>query len=292
MKFIPFEQPLQNGLVVRGLQSQQRGLPLLVFLHGNGFSAGVYMPMLEMLADHYDVLAIDLPGHGKSDSPNVFPGWNAVADMAHSAALETGLLYGRAVHGIGHSLGGALTLLSAYKHPEIYQSLVLLDPIVFPKRLLFFMRVIAALRLTSAFHPHVTSTRRRRNGWSSRQAAFDYLHGRKIFENWTDDALRSFTNYALVEQPDHTVRLACDPETEALFFSTLPDGLWRSLQGVSCNTAMIMGEKTYPCALKAARTADRLNRFVSHKIVAGGHCYMQENPTVAVGEIRALIDQS
>ena len=288
MNFSPFEQSLEGGLVVRGLQSQQRDLPLLVFLHGNGFSAGVYLPMLQILADDFDVLAIDLPGHGRSDTPDVFPGWNAVAELAHTAAVQTGLLCDRPVIGAGHSLGGALTLLSAYRHANTYESLVLLDPIIFPKRLLMFMRIVSALGLTSVLHPHVTPTRRRRNGWPDRKAAYDYLHGRKIFENWTDEALLGFTNHALAVHTDNTVRLACDPETEATFFSTLPDGLWKALQGVSKNTTMIMGEKTYPFSLKAAHTADRLNKSISHKIVAGGHCFMQENPAMAAQELRAF----
>lgn len=292
MNFLPVEQPSDSGLVIRGLQSPQRDLPLLVFLHGNGFAAGVYLPMLQRLAEQFDVLALDLPGHGRSDKPASLPGWNTVAEMAHSAAVNTGLLNDRQVIGVGHSLGGVLTLLSAHRHPQVYQSLVLLDPIIFPKRLLLTMRLVALLRLTSKFHPHVKSTRRRRKNWPDHTAAFDYLHGRKIFENWTDEALQSFTRYALTEVPDGSVTLSCDPETEATFFASLPKGLWQALQGIRCDTSLIMGEKTYPFAIQAARTAERLNSNVSHRVVTGGHCYMQEDPSLAAKEVIRAVNNA
>ena len=285
MNLVPVEQPGDGGLLFRGLRSPQRGLPLLVFLHGNGFAAGVYQPMLSGLAEHFDILALDLPGHGGSELPAVFPGWNAVAELAHSAAVNTGLLRDRPVYGVGHSLGGVLTLLSAHRHPQTYQALVLLDPILFPKRMLLFMRMIAALQLTSVFHPNVKSTRRRRKTWPSREAAFDYLHGRKIFENWTDESLQGFTRYALTDAPDGTVRLSCDPETEATFFATLPRGLWRALRELACPVSVIMGETTYPFAIRASRTASEINSAISHRMVTGGHCYMQENPKAAIQEV-------
>ena len=285
MNLVPVEQRCDSGLLFRGLQSPQRGLPLLVFLHGNGFAAGVYLPMLSGLAEHYDILALDLPGHGGSELPAVFPGWNAVAELVHRAAVNTGLLRDRPVFGIGHSLGGVLTLLSGHRHPSIYSSLGLLDPILFPQRMLMLMRLIGALKLTSMVHPNVKSTRRRRKTWPSREAAFNYLHGRKIFNNWTDESLHSFTRYALTDVPDGTVRLSCDPQTEATFFATLPRGLWRALRELDCPVSVIMAENTYPFAIRAACTASEINSLIRHRMVPGGHCYMQENPKAAIQEV-------
>lgn len=43
-----------------------KGEPL-VLLHGQGFSRRSWDPVLDRLSDEYDVIAVDLPGHG--DSP-------------------------------------------------------------------------------------------------------------------------------------------------------------------------------------------------------------------------------
>ena len=44
------------------------GEPLLL-LHGTGSHLQVWDPVMDMLARVYDVIAIDLPGHGKSPLP-------------------------------------------------------------------------------------------------------------------------------------------------------------------------------------------------------------------------------
>lgn len=79
----------------------------LVLLHGIGHRWQAWQPVLDRLAAHHDVLAIDLPGFGASalpDGPVTMP-----ETVARLRAFLTGLGVERP-HVAGNSLGGAIAL--------------------------------------------------------------------------------------------------------------------------------------------------------------------------------------
>lgn len=87
--------------------------PPVVLLHGAGGDHLVWPAEIRRLPG-FRVFALDLPGHGKSPGP----GCQSVEEYAHAIIKfmdEVGLW--RAVL-IGHSLGGAVALSAANKHPE------------------------------------------------------------------------------------------------------------------------------------------------------------------------------
>lgn len=101
-----------------------RGAPL-VLLHGVGLSRRAWDPVLPALADRFDVIAVDLPGHG--DSPP-FPAEVEPSPAAQAAAVA-GLLDELGVAGphlAGNSLGGWVALELAGIRPV--ESLTLLSP--------------------------------------------------------------------------------------------------------------------------------------------------------------------
>lgn len=97
------------------------GLPLLM-VHGVGpgtSAVGNFGPMLERLAGHYRVIAMDLIGFGDSDRKRAPPWFDPDLWLRQClAALE--LLAGDGPCAMaGHSLGGALALRTAARAPQI-----------------------------------------------------------------------------------------------------------------------------------------------------------------------------
>ncbi len=97
------------------------GTPLLL-IHGSGVSAGYWVNQLLGLRDAFRVMAIDLPGHGKSDPiPNA-----SVETYADTVAKFLTAVIPRPVMVAGHSLGGAVAMALAARRRDIVTGLVLL----------------------------------------------------------------------------------------------------------------------------------------------------------------------
>lgn len=94
----------------------------LVLLHGVASSRRIWHRVVAPLARGRRVLAVDVPGFGESAPAG--PGFDldAVAD-----ALVAGLGVGR-FDLVGHSLGGAVAVAVAARHPEAVRRLVLVAP--------------------------------------------------------------------------------------------------------------------------------------------------------------------
>jgi pimeloyl-ACP methyl ester carboxylesterase len=96
--------------------------PALLLLHGAGGSHLAWPGALRRLAGRR-VLALDLPGHGRSDPPGC-------RTMAHYAATVSAFIAAVGAPEIvlaGHSMGGAITLTVALRPPAALRGLVLMS---------------------------------------------------------------------------------------------------------------------------------------------------------------------
>ena len=97
----------------------------LVLLHGIGMSRQVWDPVLAQLAESFDVIAVDLPGHGES-SAVALPAALDPATMAAAVAELLDELAVTAPHLVGNSIGGWTALELAAQRPAA--SVTLLSP--------------------------------------------------------------------------------------------------------------------------------------------------------------------
>jgi pimeloyl-ACP methyl ester carboxylesterase len=99
------------------------GEPLLL-LHGGLGSTDMFQPIMSQLADHRQVIAVDLQGHGRTalgDRPFSLPAMGA--DMA--VVLDK--LGYKQVDVLGYSMGGGVAFQLAVQHPETVRRLVLVS---------------------------------------------------------------------------------------------------------------------------------------------------------------------
>lgn len=106
-----------------GLRDAGRGEPV-VLLHGVGLQSAAWHPQIATLSQGYRVIALDLPGHGASDT---LPGGSQLPDFVawcHDAvqALDLG-----PVNLVGHSMGALIAVGFAALHPAMTRRVALLN---------------------------------------------------------------------------------------------------------------------------------------------------------------------
>ncbi len=96
----------------------------MVLLHGIAGTSATWDAVIPRLAEHYDVLAPDLLGHGESAKPHGDYSLGAYANVVRD--LLEALEIGRATI-VGHSLGGGIAMQFAYQFIERCERLVLVS---------------------------------------------------------------------------------------------------------------------------------------------------------------------
>lgn len=190
--------------------------PLALLHHANGFCKGVWGLVAEALAPHYRVVAMDGRGHGDSapaTSPDGYD-WRGygedVARVGQALLAETGA--SRVALGLGHSFGGTSMLGAAAHHPDLFERLLLVDPVI-P------VRSSEGPLARAHLEELVDRARRRRADWPSRAEAREWFAERELFARWDDRALDLYVLDGLADRPDGTVELKCSGDVEAEVFA-------------------------------------------------------------------------
>jgi pimeloyl-ACP methyl ester carboxylesterase len=186
--------------------------PTILFCHAASFHGRCYDRIINEALHGYHVIALDFRGHGRSQQhpPPYHFRWFAedTLEFIERLNLPTDNLLG-----IGHSVGGySLTWAAAKASRRLFQSLLLLDPVIGPP----------SLYGNSSISHSVDYIARRKSQWPSVEDMISRFEKREPFSQWPKDTLRNYCTYAV----DENCKLVCSPEGEASIyaFSTESDG--------------------------------------------------------------------
>jgi len=96
-------------------------LPTLVMIHGAGGCSQVWQNQTRHLKNSVNALALDLPGHGKTE----VPARNTVEACAHWLSEVLNTLFEKPVFLMGHSFGGAIVQQTALLYPDLLRGVIL-----------------------------------------------------------------------------------------------------------------------------------------------------------------------
>lgn len=135
-----------KGIRTRYLHAGSEDKPALILLHGVGGHAEAYVRNLQAHAEHFNVWAIDMIGHGWTDKPE---GPREVADYVDHVLRVMDTLGIERASISGESLGGWVASRLAIDHPERVERLVLntaggsqADPVVMERLKTLSMRAV------------------------------------------------------------------------------------------------------------------------------------------------------
>lgn len=189
--------------------------PLALLHHANGFCKGTWGMVATGLRQRFRVVALDARGHGDSSQPagEGAYAWREFALDLVSVAERLRAELGHIALAVGHSFGGTATLGAAARRPELFDRMLLVDPVIpgrpgggDPERR------ANARRLAER-------AARRRADWPSRQEARSWWAERELFARWRPEALDLYALDGLRERPGGGVELKCPGAVEAAVFS-------------------------------------------------------------------------
>jgi len=231
-------------------RARPRATPLLL-IHGLGGSTINWELVGQGLADRAGarVDAVDLPGFGRSRLGS------ARATVGANGAVVARLLaeWGPAVL-VGNSMGGAISIGVAARHPDLVPGLVLVDPAL-PRRGRGSLRPV--MQMPAAVAAFVRSARGR--GLSPALLADAALqmvfHDPEALDREVLDrlALLAYERGHYEER-----RRALREATQSLISHTArPSGLWRDMRSVHCPVLVIQGRQDRLVPLAVIREAVR-----------------------------------
>ena len=161
----------------------------LHFAHANGFPGACYRKLFSGLAADFDVGY--LPASGHDPRFPVTDGWPLLVEELIASIVERGQA---PVLGVGHSLGGYLTLLAALRRPELFRAIILLDAPILGTFRGTALQLVKRIGLIDRVTPAAT-TRNRRREWPSLEAALEHFRRKRLFRDFDPDCLRDYVHY-------------------------------------------------------------------------------------------------
>jgi pimeloyl-ACP methyl ester carboxylesterase len=260
--------------------------PVIHLAHANGFPPGSYRLLAKALTTSYRVIGLPARPLWPGSRPESAPTWRPLAQDLIEGLEDLGL---SGIVGIGHSLGGVLTLWAAIRRPDLFRAVVLIDPVILPPTWLWAMRLLRGLGLAQR-QPLVQGALRRRSAWPSRQACFDRYRARSFFAAWSDESLWDYVNFGTRHREDGQVELCYPPAWEARIFATTPTGIWRDVPKLRLPTLILRGEHSNTFRPAAARRMARhlpQAHFVT--LPGAGHLLPMECPAETGAALRRFV---
>lgn len=263
--------------------------PVVHLMHGNGFCSTTLWPMASHFPEEWNLLFADVPGHGLSAQPKGYmPNWLRIARKVGDGLEKRLENYpDQKVLGVGHSMGGIMTLMLAAERPHLFSQIVLLDPVLFSPEIIWaqkFMRKTGLWRRTAL----VKAVSGRRKKWPSAESMRENLQSKSLYKNWHPQALDAFIQDGAHIIEDG-VELNCDPNWEASIFGSYPRGLWQAVRRTSVPVTILVASESYGFIKRSANRAIKANSNIHWQPFQGTHCFPMEEPEKAAAEVLKIV---
>ena len=258
--------------------------PLLHFSHANAYPPLAYSAFLQAFTDSHQVIAsLHRPLWQPSPDPSSLQSWQVFGEdlIRVAETLDKPLI------SIGHSMGAAATLIAAVKRPELFKSIVLIEPVLVPRRYLLALRFFG--RFAKHKIPLVRKTLERVDYWSDRQQAFDHFRPKYVFKNISDEVLWDYVQHGICATEDGGFQLSYSKAWEARCY-TLVHSLWRLLPQITVPVLAIRGQQSdtvFPAAWNKWQTMSAHHDFL--EIAEAGHLLPFEKPQQLAVEIQSWL---
>ena len=246
---------------------------LIHFAHANGYPPEGYQQFIAPFLKNHQVIASKFRPLWGNQNPNSIKSWNSFADDMIRFMDSKGL---KNVIGMGHSMGGTISIIAAIKRPDLFEKLILIDPVVFSWKFLLVNKILPRSILKKIV-PIAKISAKRRDHWKSKEEVYGLWRKKRVFSKFSDSVLKDFINAAIVSNGEG-VKLLFPKEWETQVYVTAPY-VFSDVLKMKIPITVVKGEFTNvitPELWEKWQTAQPQNKFIEFK--NAGHLVPLEYP--------------
>jgi pimeloyl-ACP methyl ester carboxylesterase len=258
------------------------------FAHANGYPPEAYKQLLDPVTQEYQVIGMMQRPLWEDSDYTVVRDWHMLADDlilfldAHSM---------KDIVGIGHSLGGVVSVLAADKRPDLFKKLILIEPVIFPK-LMTSINHLMPMFLRKKYVPVAKVALNRRDHWDTEQEIFDSYRKKRIFSLLSDETIWDWIRAGIVRDKEGGVTLRFTKQWEAHIYATVTNVL-DALDRLKMPFFIMRGEKTN---VISDNTWSKLHKKFSDKHLIEykntTHLLPLEKPALLAKDIQNIINNN
>lgn len=255
------------------------------FAHANSFPPGCYRQLLVALAQDREVYTMPFRPLDGGSAPTSIQTWD---DLADDLILFLESEVKQPVAGIGHSLGGIVTLLAADRRPDLFRAIVLLDP-VFLARRIYLLKQMTPHRFREHLVPLARISRKRRDEWASVDEARVHLREKRVFARIPESVFEDMLQAMLLQMADGKVSLVFPRKWESRIYTTVTSP-WKALERISLPLQIIRGAESdtiSPAIWQRITSGHTKGQF--DQIPDAGHLFPLEKPAETAALVQAFL---
>ena len=250
-----------NGISYN-VEQEGEGFPL-VMLHGFTGDCRTWQPFYTQWSKKYKLIAIDIVGHGKTDSPGNIERYDMLS-VSHDLKKILDQLEIKKADVLGYSMGGRLALSFAVQYPESLRKLIL-----------------------ESSSPGLATEEERgsRRTQDEKLASFIQENGiEKFVQYWENIPLFSTQKNLPLQKQVAVKKQRLQNSVIGLSNSLIGMGTgaqpswWQDLPDIKAETLLITGELDQKFCSIAERMKKKLNNVTWIKVENCGHAIHVENP--------------
>lgn len=246
------------------------------FTHANGIPGQSYQKFLSQFASKYEVEYIPLIGLD-AQYP-ITKDWRYLVEQV-IADIEQKFPQQKVI-GLGHSFGSLLTLMAAYKRPDLFSQLVIMDPPFVIGRHAALFEMVKKFNL-KAIHKFTPSgvTLKRKDQWLSKLEAFESLRHNRLFKDFDDQCFQDYVDSGIqTHATGNGVTLTIPKKVEAEIFKTVPAWWWRTPRKAPNIPVHLMTAAESPFYKQGFPQAMNKIYKIPFTVLQGGHMFPLEQP--------------
>ena len=263
----------------------------LIFVHANGFPPLCYDSILKNLKNSHKIenfllrpLWKDIPDYRNLKSWKIF--CKDFEEFLHNSKIKKHI-------GLGHSIGGNIILHTAIKKPDFFSKIILLDPTLFPPKIIFVWKLLNMFNLQDKFLDLSKSAKNKKMDYKSYNELYTNYRKKEIFKLINDENLKLYIDSIIQINEDKSIDITYSNNWERIIYNKglLKDNyIWKNIDTLQIPCLIIRAHKSTALPLSSIKKIKKKNKLIKVETLRDvTHLFPFEQPEIVIKKINSFI---